>query len=115
MTATESTLLEKEKGIKLVKSEKLSESFSESIEYCEKSLGMNVSLISSKNISSSSIQEFNENTLLDSYLTQLVASNGNLSISIDKEDLSLLQSKYKTSKLLLTNITHTKLLCPTVR
>jgi hypothetical protein len=95
------------KGIKLVKSEKLSESFSESIEYCEKSLGMNVSLISSKNISSTSIQEFNENTLLDSYLTQLVASNGNLSISIDKEDLNLLQSKYKTSKLLLTNITHT--------
>jgi Zn-dependent protease with chaperone function len=95
------------KGIKLVKSEKLSESFSESITYCEKSLGMNVTLISSKSLSANSIEEFNENAILDNYLTQLISGDGNLPISVDKDGLKQLQAKYKTSKLLLTNIVHT--------
>jgi beta-barrel assembly-enhancing protease len=94
------------RGVKLVKSEKLSESFSESIQYCEDQLGMQIGLISSKSLSGPSVDEFNEHAVLFSYLTQLMASEGSLSTSVDKEEINKLRTKYKTSKLLLTNVEH---------
>lgn len=94
------------KGVKQVKSEKLNESFKETIDYCSNSLEMDVKLCSSKGLSEDLVDEFNEKVILSDYLRQLVATNGHQIISPDFYSIRALQKKYSVNNILLFDIQH---------
>jgi hypothetical protein len=92
--------------IKLIKSEKLREKFSDVIEFAAEKNTVHVHLIDRDNVIRNGTEIFNERNILLSYLNQLTLADGTNTIPIDFELLKRIRLKYGTSKIMLVQAEH---------